>query len=119
MKATVMDDESEVQREHYLTGIFTLSARQTLSVDVALYQSYLDDTALSDEQKEEFVRALWLVVVSFVELGFEVHPLQQVGGNDYEAVEQSKQKSLDSDPISNNNKDKGVLSQHFDGMVMK
>jgi hypothetical protein len=36
------------------------------------------DTGMSAEQKEEFLRSMWVVVMTFVELGFGVHPLQQV-----------------------------------------
>ncbi len=48
------------------------------------YQALLDEPGLSEEQKEEFLRALWSIVVTFVELGFGVHPLQEVCGQDSE-----------------------------------
>lgn len=37
------------------------------------------DTGMSQEQKEEFLLAMFSIVMTFVELGFGVHPLQQVG----------------------------------------
>ena len=35
---------------------------------------------MTDAQKEEFLQALWSIIVNFVELGFGVHPLQEVCG---------------------------------------
>ena len=48
-----------------------------LTLDYELYQQYLDDSDLSEAQKQEFIETLWTIIVSFVELGFGVHPLQQ------------------------------------------
>ncbi len=48
-----------------------------LTLDYDLYVRYLDDTNLSDAQKKEFIETLWSVIVSFVDLGFGLHPLQQ------------------------------------------
>lgn len=68
--------------ESSLTVTFDASARRVLAVDVRKYEALLDDPNLSEKQKEEFLRALWSVVVTFVELGFGVHPLQEVCGQD-------------------------------------
>lgn len=54
--------------------------RGSVEVDVAKYQAYLDDPSLSDAQKEEIVKAAWTIMTTFVELGFGVHPAQQVCG---------------------------------------
>jgi len=51
--------------------------RPSLSIDWDLYGTYLEDSDLSDEQKREFIETLWSIVVSFVDLGFGIHPLQQ------------------------------------------
>lgn len=55
-------------------------ARPTLTVDVERYQAYLDGADMTEAQKQEFLQALWMIVVSFVELGFGVHPLQDACG---------------------------------------
>ncbi|MEE1655682.1 hypothetical protein VB618_05695 [Microvirga sp. CF3062] len=68
--------------ESGLAKTFDASARRVLAVDVKKYEALLDDPNLSEAQKEEFLRALWSVVVTFVELGFGVHPLQEVCGQD-------------------------------------
>lgn len=67
-----------------LAKSFDDSARPVLTVDIGKYQALLDDCDLSEEQKEEVLRALWSIVVTFVELGFGVHPLQEVCGQDSE-----------------------------------
>ena len=59
---------------------FEAAARRIIKVDVARYQAYLDGTGMTDQQKKDFLQAMWLVMISFVELGFEVHPIQDVCG---------------------------------------
>lgn len=49
----------------------------SVTVDYDLYAHYLEDADLSDEQKREFLQALWTIICEFVALGFGVHPLQQ------------------------------------------
>ena len=49
-----------------------------LSIDYTLYQTYLEQSDLTDEQKRAFLDSLWSIIVSFVDLGFGIHPLQQV-----------------------------------------
>src|SRR5690606_29396210 len=67
-----------------LSGRFDASARPIVAVDVEKYQAYLDEPNLSEEQKEEFLQAIWSVMVAYVERGFGVHPLQEVCGQDSE-----------------------------------
>jgi len=68
--------------ESSLAVTFDASARRGLTIDIKKYEALLDDPSLSEAQKEEFLRALWSIVVTFVELGFGVHPLQEVCGQD-------------------------------------
>ena len=62
-----------------------MSGRHALTLDVALYEKYLEASDVSDDQKQKLLEALWSVIVGFVDLGFEVHPLQQANS---EACEQ-------------------------------
>jgi hypothetical protein len=64
-------------------GRITRNADQSnaLSIDYALYERYLADSGLSEAEKREFLDALWTIIVSFVDLGFGVHPLQQAKGD--------------------------------------
>ena len=48
-----------------------------LTVDYELYTHFLEDSDLSEDQKQEFVQTLWNIIVEFVSLGWGVHPLQQ------------------------------------------
>lgn len=59
----------------------TTGSPPTLTVDWDQYGTYLEDSDLSDAEKRQFLEALWSIVVSFVDLGFGVHPVQQVGEN--------------------------------------
>ncbi|WP_397544650.1 hypothetical protein [Roseovarius salis] len=82
---------------------FSASARPTLTVDVARYQEYLDGADLTPEQKEEFLRAVWSIVVTFVELGYGVYPLQEACGKDSGGDDQGPKSADDrlnsDDPI--------------------
>lgn len=49
----------------------------SLTIDYDLYQKHLDASDMNDAQKREFLDALWAIIVSFVDMGFGVHPLQQ------------------------------------------
>ena len=52
--------------------------RPSVEIDTAKYQKYLDDPSLSEAQREEVLRALWSIMTIFVDLGWGVHPAQQV-----------------------------------------
>ena len=51
-----------------------------VQVDLMKYAHLLEDADMSDEQKLEALRALWNVIVAFVDLGFGVHPVQEICG---------------------------------------
>jgi len=53
----------------------------TLTIDWETYGKYLDDSDLSDAEKREFLQTIWAIVVSAVDLGFGVHPVQQAAGD--------------------------------------
>ena len=71
----------EIGREG-LRHEFDASTKRTLQVDVERYQKYLDDSDMSEAEKKEFLQSLWSIIVSFVELGYGVHPVQEVCGKD-------------------------------------
>lgn len=78
-----------------LGASFDASASPIVTVDVEKYQSLIDDPSLTQEQKEEFLQALWSIIVSFVELGFGVHPLQEVCGQDSGKLSQQLKDTFD------------------------
>jgi len=53
----------------------------TLTIDWELYGKYLEESDLSDAEKREFLETILSIVVSAVDLGFGVHPVQQAAGN--------------------------------------
>ena len=69
--------------------------KPSLTVDVEKYQAYLDGSGMTDAEKEEFLQALWSIIVSFVELGFGVHPLQEVCGKTPEIEGQGAKAAFD------------------------
>ena len=48
-----------------------------ITVDYERYAHFLENADLTEDQKREFLQALWNIIVEFVSLGFGVHPLQQ------------------------------------------
>jgi len=56
----------------------TPAGRPALSFDAQEFCHHLADCDWTEEQKVEFIEALWQIVVSFVDLGFELHPVQRV-----------------------------------------
>lgn len=53
------------------------SGKPKITLDIQAYEHFLEDADLSDDQRREFLEALWSIICSFVELGFGVHPAQQ------------------------------------------
>lgn len=53
----------------------------SITVDWDRYGQYLEESDLSDAEKRAFLETLWSIVVSFVDLGFGVHPVQQACEN--------------------------------------
>jgi hypothetical protein len=69
--------------------------KATLTVDVEKYQAFLDGADMTEAQKEEFLQSLWSIIVSFVDLGFGVHPLQAVCGEDADCDSKSAKSEFD------------------------
>lgn len=90
-----MKDDIRIGNGTRLSENFASSAQRTLTIDVARYQDYLDGSDLTPEQKEDFLRAVFSIVVRFVDLGFEVRPLEDFSGKDAENRTQSPKAPLD------------------------
>ncbi|MDX8349447.1 hypothetical protein SLH49_15785 [Cognatiyoonia sp. IB215446] len=56
------------------------TAPPTLTIDWDAYLPFFEDEDISEEEKRELIEALWSIVVSFVDLGFGVHSVQQACG---------------------------------------
>jgi len=61
--------------------------RPTLSIDWELYAAMLDNTDMPLDQQKELIETLWSIVVMFVDLGFDLNPVQQICGEDQEPLE--------------------------------
>lgn len=48
-----------------------------LKFDPSPYLRYLDDSSYTEVQKQELLQAIWAVMVSFIDMGFEISPIQQ------------------------------------------
>jgi len=53
-----------------------------LTIDWGLYEHYLEESDLSDDDKRALIETLWSIMVSFVDLGFRISPLQQIDGQE-------------------------------------
>jgi hypothetical protein len=94
-----MKDENRAENNGLLSEAFEASAKRIVTVDVMKYDKFLEESGLSAEQREERLRAAWTIIMAFVELGFEVHPLQEVCGKDAEALDCARKKdSNESNP---------------------
>lgn len=60
--------------------INTRPASKSLEVDFALYEHWLEDDDLTEDEKRDFLEALWSIIVSFVDLGWGVHPASEFCG---------------------------------------
>lgn len=71
------------------------NGRPVVTFDVSRYEHFLEDQGLNAEQKRAMLEALWSIIVSFVDLGFGVHPVQQAcGQNGDEESEHSGESSM-------------------------
>lgn len=109
-EGAVMNEHDEDQDFRFALNA---AAKPSLGIDTAKYQAYLDDPALTDDQKEEIVQALWGIIVAFVDLGFGVHPLQEVLGQ--EACGKAEQQlDVQGNKDSNESKPVKTLSKEFE-----
>jgi len=44
------------------------------------FAHFIEDFDLSDAEKREYLDMIWSIIVSFVDLGFGIHPVQQACG---------------------------------------
>ena len=92
---------------------FEAAARRIIKVDVERYQAYLDGTGMTDQQKKDFLQAMWLVMISFVELGFEVHPIQDACGKNTTIDKECATKELDAVGLSRPQTDERDQEPHL------
>lgn len=104
-----MKDGQDRETGIVTSGEFNVAAKPRIELDIEKYQSYLDGSDLTPAQKEDFLRALWSIVVAFVDLGFGVDPVQQACGQTKEILDLLPK--ADSDGVSSG---KAQLTTTFD-----
>jgi hypothetical protein len=50
--------------------------RRRIGVDVAKYQAMIDEAGVTEEEKRVAIERMWQILVVFVDLGFELHPVE-------------------------------------------
>ena len=90
-----MKDDTSNCKDLLLTENFSSSAKRIVTLDLEKYQAHLDGLDVSDERKEEFLRAMFSIVMTFVDLGFDVHPLQKVCGKEEIGTNRQTQTAFD------------------------
>lgn len=79
------------------TGSTAPEQPRALTLDIDLYQSYLDEADLSEDERHAYLEALWRVIVGFIDLGFTVKPSEETCGELRAAFKDST--SSGSDPV--------------------
>ena len=98
-----------------LTASFTpkaalehITSKPVITVDYEKYAHLLDDPDLSEDQKREFLQAVWNIITNFVDLGFGVHPVQLACGESKNSCgESTKNHAVNTIPQNN-----ALKSQH-------
>lgn len=62
-------------------ALFNNTAK-SVGFDYERYAHLLNDTGLSDEDKQDILSALWAIITEFVQMGFGVHPIQDAYSGD-------------------------------------
>ncbi|MGB0696443.1 MAG: hypothetical protein ACPGOY_12405 [Rhodospirillaceae bacterium] len=57
---------------------FAAGSKPALAVDYDLYAHHLENAAMTEEEKRQFLDALWAIICEFVVMGYGVHPVQEV-----------------------------------------
>ncbi len=51
---------------------------RSIALDIDTYEKELNKVGVTREEQEEFLKALWAIIVAFIDLGYGVHPTQRV-----------------------------------------
>ncbi len=70
-------DESPSHDETQGIQVVDRAGRPALILNVDDYRQYVEALNLSEEQEQELLETLWTIIVSFVDLGFGIEPVQQ------------------------------------------
>lgn len=68
----------------------------TIEFDAKEFAHYLEECDLTEDEKIEYLKVIWGIVLQFVDLGFGLHPIQQACGQDDEICLKSALTAPDS-----------------------
>lgn len=51
---------------------------RALTLDTETYLAQMEDWDISEDEKDEYIRVLWNLMVSAVQIGLGMHPVQQI-----------------------------------------
>lgn len=74
-----------------------------VTLDLKAYLAQLDDWDIPDDQKTEFIRTLWELLLSFAQMGFDIHPAQaarKVGRKTRQKPTENTQVSIENAALS-------------------
>lgn len=67
-------------QEIFLPSAHSQTRPLVLTFDPDAFRDHLEDFEMSGADETAFLKALWSILVGFVDLGFEIHPVQQAIG---------------------------------------
>ncbi|MEM1363316.1 MAG: hypothetical protein AAGF94_16645 [Pseudomonadota bacterium] len=78
-----------------LSGAFNNEVEGTLDAKLEKYRHHLADSDLTLAQQDEFLRALWAIMSTFVDLGFDLGPDQETCGQNRQTPDQHTTEGVD------------------------
>lgn len=87
------------QKEQHLEveALNKITKKPSLTVDYEAYSHLLENSDMSEKQKQQFIQALWSIIYGFASLGFGVHSVQQTDIKPCGQVEKSPRNSATAD----------------------
>ncbi|MEM8761142.1 MAG: hypothetical protein AAGE83_12615 [Pseudomonadota bacterium] len=61
-------------------GVAGGARRKVLEVDLDQFQHRLDSAGMTEARRSEYLQLVWSIVLQFVDLGYQLHPVQQSCG---------------------------------------
>lgn len=65
------------------------------TIDVDYYQRVIDDPDVSEERKRELIKIIGNIVMSFIDLGFGIHPVQLAQDEKHRTQQREKEQRIE------------------------
>ena len=83
-------DNNDRNKEYETPTTDILKRKPTVEIDVDYYQSIIDDPGVSEARKRELIAIIGRIVIQFIDIGFDVHPVQQAQNTQADNTERLK-----------------------------